>query len=143
MKKVAILYSEYTPTIDAIKYALQDTEIACFCDADKITENYDLIVTVNYKGNCQNKALVCHHSLLPAFNCDEPIKEALLSGVKVTGITIYITPSKKILFQYPVLISDDTNYTELESELNFLEQSIYPIVIKQFLNNPYFIFDFS
>jgi hypothetical protein len=49
MKRVAILYSEYSPLVDAIKYRLSD------CDADIITslsENneYDLVVLAGFNG---------------------------------------------------------------------------------------------
>lgn len=135
MRHVAILYSEYTPAIDAIKYQLQDCEIDCFTEL-KNTDKYDLIINIGcqYEGN----ALACHHSLLPAFDCEEPEREAVLAGVKVTGITIYFTESQKIIAQYPVFIKNDTHYDELKQELDYIEQTILPLVVQKILNNESF-----
>jgi len=58
-----------------------------------------------------------HYSLLPAFDCDAPMKEAFISGVKVSGVTIYSEPDKKILAQYPVLITNSMHYDEFEKEM--------------------------
>ena len=57
-----------------------------------------------------------------------------MSGVKVTGITIYNTKSKKIIAQYPVFIKDEFHYDELLQELKYIEQIIYPIVIEKIIN---------
>ena len=138
MKKVAILYSEYTPTIDTIKYQLKNDEVVCFQHPENATGDFDLVILVNYNSEYSGKALRCHHSLLPAFETEEPIKDAILFGAKVTGITIQETDSKKIIAQYPIFIRDDAHYDELEQELNYLEQTIYPIVIEKVLNNEYF-----
>ena len=132
MKKVAILYREYSPIIDAIKYQLAD------CVVDSLTElsgmgEYDLIV--NLGSNYDGEALACHHALLPAFNSEEPVRDAILAGVKVTGITIYYTKSNKIIAQYPVFINNNTHYEELEQELDYIEQTLFPPVIHKVLNN--------
>jgi len=131
MKHVAILYSEYTPLIDAIKYQLSDCEIDCLKEAN--AKSYDLVINlgVPFEGH----ALCCHHSLLPAFDCDEPVKEAILAGVKVTGITIFYTNPEKIVAQYPVFISNNTHYDELEKELTYIEQTLFPLVAQRLLNN--------
>ena len=135
MKKIAVLYSEYTPTIDAIKYQLQNDEITCLKEPDNQMNRFDIVVLVNYNSEYQGKSLRCHHSLLPAFDTEEPVRDAILLGVKVTGITIYETKSKKIITQYPVFIRDDIHFDELKQELNYLEQTIYPPVIEMILNN--------
>jgi folate-dependent phosphoribosylglycinamide formyltransferase PurN len=73
--------------------------------------------------------------LLPAFNSKEPVKDAILAGVKVTGITIYYTKSKIIIAQYPVFINNNTHYDELVQELDYIEQTLFPLVIQKVLNN--------
>ena len=137
MKKVAILYSKYSPTIDAIKYRLQDCVVDCVTElvnADK----YDLVVLSNYKNEYDGNALACYHALLPAFEGENPERQAMIAGVKVTGITIYSTKPKRIIAQYPVFIYNDSHIDELEQELNYLEQTIYPLVIEKVLNNEVF-----
>ena len=132
MKKIAILYKNYSPIIDAIKYKLPDCEVDCLI-APTGMDKYDLIVNlgIEYEG----EALACHYSLLPAFNSEEPVKEAILSGVKVTGITMYNTKSQKIVAQYPIFINNETHYDELEQELKYLEQTLFPLVIQKVINN--------
>ena len=133
MKKVAILYSKHIPVVDAIKYNLSDCIVDCItevCDMEK----YDLVINL-----CPDKydteSIACHHSLLPAFNCDEPEKEAVLAGVKVTGITVYYTKTGKIITQYPIFIKTDMHYDEVKKELDYLEQTILPLTAKKLIQN--------
>lgn len=137
MKKIAILYTKYTPTIDAIKYQLSECEV----DVLKKIEDgkqYDLTILCNYEGDYIGNAIKCHHSLLPAFDCEEPEKQAILEGIKVTGITILFTNPKKIIAQYPVFITNSMHYYDLKQELDYLEQTIFPIVIEKIINNEQF-----
>ena len=133
MKKIAVLYSEYSPVIDAIKYSLQDCTIDCLTTA-KNPGDYDLIICLN-NNKTEGNAIACHHSLLPAFECDEPEKEAILNGVKITGITIYYINTKKIIAQYPVFINNDTHYDDLMQELTYIEQTLLPVITKKLINN--------
>ena len=134
MKKIVILYSEYSPLIDAIKYQLSDCFVDCVTSLNN-NEIYDLVVLANYNGIFDGDAIACHHSLLPAFDTKTPVKDAVITGVKVTGITVYHTKTKKIIAQYPVFISNSMHYDELKQELTYLEQTIYPLVIKKIINN--------
>ena len=137
MKKIAILYSEYSPVIDAIKYQLNDFEIDALKEINDASI-YDLVILCNYSGDYEGNAVKCHHSLLPAFDGKEPEKEAILEGVKVTGITIYFTNPKKIIAQYPIFITNSMHYEDLMKEMEYLEQTIYPIVAQKILNNEAF-----
>ena len=137
MKKIAIIYTKYNPTIDAIKYQLKDCKN---CKIDYFTSfpeknNYDLIILSEYFGKYEGNVLRCHHSLLPAFEGEEPEKQAILSGVKVSGITIYYTNPTKIIAQYPVFIYNDAHYDELKQELNYIEQTLFPLVIEKIIKN--------
>ncbi len=136
MKNLAILYSEYSPTIDAIKYQLKNYDIECYKDENQINEKHELVLLVNYNNPCRFNHLKCHHSLLPAFNCNEPEKEAILKGVKVTGITI--SHNESIIAQYPVFITSDMRWETLKQELNYLEQTIYPLVAEKIIDNEQF-----
>ena len=122
MKKLAILYSEYTPAIDAVKFQLDGiADIHTFKSEDEIDfERYDIVVAVNYDGETKNNVLKTHYSLLPAFEGDEPLKQAILSGVKVTGITVYYSGTKEIITQYPIFIKNGAHYDEILQELKYL-----------------------
>ena len=134
MKHVAILYSEYSPTVDAIKYQLKNEQVDCKNSIDT-NDNYDLVILSNYINEYPGNALACHHSLFPAFKGNEPEKEAIIEGVKITGITFYCTKPEKIIAQYPLFIKDEVHYDELEKEISILEQSLYPIVVEKVINN--------
>ena len=135
MKKIAIIYSQYSPTIDSIKSRLNGIKIDLYTNHNFNGSEYDLIISVNFKEEIPFRTLYCHHSLLPAFNCNEPVKQAFLEGVKITGITIYFSNPRNIIFQYPLVIESDAHYDEIKQQLEYLEQSIYPVVIENILNN--------
>ena len=135
MKKLAILYSEYSPVIDAIINQLQDVAVECFTELPENYQTYNLVVSLNYRGEEDVNLLKCHHSLLPAFNSEEPVRDAFLAGVKVTGITIYYTRPQKIIAQYPLFIPNDAHFDDIEKQLCYLEQVIFPIVIEKLLKN--------
>jgi folate-dependent phosphoribosylglycinamide formyltransferase PurN len=82
-----------------------------------------------------------HYSLLPAFDCAEPIKEAFLSGVKVSGVTIIDTNTNKILAQYPVLIGNTTHFDEFEAEMLKVGEFLYNKVVEAIEKDK--VFDFS
>lgn len=137
MKKIAILYKKYSPLIDAIKYQLSDCEIDCLT-SPKDMEKYDLVILSDYEENYSGSYIKCHRSLLPAFDCKNPEEEAVLQGVKVTGITILYVNPKKIIAQYPLFINNNTHFDELKQELIYLEQTLFPIVLKKIIHNEVF-----
>ena len=138
MKRIAILTSEYNPTVDAIKSHLDG-----FCDVEVLLEelkdyaNYDLVVGLGIVPKNVN-ALCSHYSLLPAFEGDNPVAQAFLAGVKVTGVTIYLSEQNKIVAQYPIFISNASHFDEVERELAYVEQALLPVVIEKILKNEAF-----
>ncbi len=134
MKKLALLYSTYTPTIDSIIAHLKDFDVTCLTAPDNL-DTYDLVTNINYKGEVEQNHVAVHHSLLPAFESEEPVKDAILAGVKVTGITFYYTNPKKIITQYPIFISNASHYDNVAKELEYLEQTIYPLILQRLLEN--------
>lgn len=132
MKKIAILNSNPTPKFEAIKHNLQGA--VCLSECPDNCDEYDLIVAVDFDGELKQDILCCHHSLLPAFDTDEPAIAAFAEGVKVTGITIYFSQSKNIIAQYPAFIDELMLCEELEQELDYLEQVLFPIVINKYLS---------
>ncbi len=132
MKKIAILYSKYSSIIDAIKYQLSECEVDCLTNPIDMNK-YDLVVLSDYEQKYEGKAVICHHSLLPAFDTQTPVKDAFLSGVKVTGITICYTNPRKIITQYPIFINNDMHYDELVRQLSYIEQMLLPIIVKKIL----------
>ena len=134
MKKLAIIYSKYTPTIDAIISHLKEFEVKAFDSCDQV-KGFDLIANLKYQGEILENHVNVHYSLLPAFKGDDPVKQAFLEGVKVTGITFYYTNPERIIAQYPIFVSNFSHFDEVERELECLEQTIYPLILEKILKN--------
>lgn len=133
MKKIAILYETYQPIIDSLKSLGYNTD--CYTSLDFNPDDYDLIISTDYKNEIPFRVLTSHLSLLPAFADKEPVKNAVLSGVKVTGVTVYYTNPEKFLAQYPVFIYNDAHYDEIYQELTYLEQALLTAVASKILKN--------
>ena len=82
------------------------------------------------------KNIIVHYSLLPAFPSDDPVRDAILAGVKVTGVTL--TYNDKIVAQYPIFITNDMHYDELKMYLEYIENIMTPLVAKKIANNEAF-----
>lgn len=81
--------------------------------------------------------LKTHLSLLPAFeNSDDPVRDAILAGVKVTGITI--TSKDRIIAQYPVFIPNDMHYDNLKLYLEQTAEALLDAVKEKLQNNEQF-----
>ena len=132
MKRVVVLYSDYSPIIDAIKYRLNNfAEVICSIEEPEFIKPNDLVVLCGYKKIYSGKALNIKYSLLPAFtDSNDPIMDAFLAGVKVTGITFCYTNPSKILAQYPIFIKNEMHYDELVQELKYTAQVLYPLIIE-------------
>ncbi len=82
-----------------------------------------------------NKLLKCHYSLLPAFDTDEPVRDAMLAGVKITGVTFYYENPLKIIAQYPIFITNDMHYEDVVQQLTYLEQVLRPFIVEKIAKN--------
>lgn len=147
MKKLLLLTSD-SALADSVKTKLTDTEVTVSENTSIISDNYDLIAladdTINLSSEQINIAptIRLHNSLLPAFNSAEPVKDAYLEGVKVTGVTVHRVEKTDmtglILAQYPVLIDSYTSYGQLETEIKNIGNKLYPLVIKSVLDDTVF-----
>ena len=88
--------------------------------------------------NKDNNEIKVHYSLLPAFFSDDPVKDAILEGVKVTGITFYYNQPFKIIAQYPVFIPQDAHYESLKLYLKQLADYLLPMISEKINNNEQF-----
>lgn len=131
MKKIAILYSEHSPLVDAMTNRLKDFDVQLFNKISDELAEFDLTIGIGIEKGFQG--LACHYSLLPAFDGEYPVKQAVLAGVKVTGITIYQTEPYKIIAQYPLVITHSSHFDDIETQLAYLEQVIYPLVAEKFV----------
>lgn len=78
-----------------------------------------------------------HPSLLPDFKGANAIKNAFLSGVKQTGVSVHIVnkeiDSGEIIAQQKCVIEPDMTLCDLENKIHILEHRLYPRVIEEFL----------
>lgn len=147
-KKLAIMNSDNKEIISAIEKYFQskDVEITIL---DDISTGFDLIVLTGFESQFENivnaKVLNIYPSILPAFKGQNAIKEAFISGVKVSGVSVHEVNSDnfygRILAQYPVLIGNTTHIDEFTKELIAVGKKLYPVVIDAVLNDK--VFDFS
>lgn len=133
MKKIAILYETYRPVIDSLKSLGYVTD--CYTSLNFSPDDYDLVISTDYSKKTSFRVLTSHLSLLPAFADEEPVKNAVLSGVKVTGVTVYYSNPETILAQYPVFIYNDAHYDEIYQELTYIEQVLLTTVANKILKN--------
>jgi len=85
----------------------------------------------------ENRILNIHPSLLPSFKGTHGIRDALRSGVKVTGPTVHFVvedlDSGPIILQSPVEVKDDDTEESLLERVHSEEHKIYPKAIKLFV----------
>jgi len=144
MKKVLILTSEK----EFLKeFKLDNVDVRIADIVPDRTDDTDLIVLYRFTSHVDkllkgNSVIRCHESLLPSFNTDTPIKDAFISGVKVTGVTVHWVENNdltgKIIAQYPVIIDNYTHYEQLVSEIENLSKRLLPIVIKSIVTDTVF-----
>ncbi len=147
-KQIAVLSSQKTPIIQALSDYFKDKEIKIF-QTENILEacEADLCIIDEYKGYVNEKVLDCtqfisiHNSLLPAFDCENPEEKAFEMGVKVSGVTIYYTDSKKIIAQYPVFIDLMTTMNEFKQEIQSVKNKLCPFVAESVIEDKLFSFD--
>ena len=74
-----------------------------------------------------------HPALLPAFKGWHAVRDALASGVKVTGWTVHVATLEvddgPILAQEPVRVRDDDTESSLHERIKEVERRMFPEVI--------------
>ena len=162
MKKIAVISSNEGLLLEAIVRYLKDVETTCISfneeslsierakylninwiktNAEELNNllnknNFDLVVSEDIINN-EFDCVSIYPSLLPSFSKSEnPIFDAITEGCKVTGLSVLY--KNKIIAQYPVFITNDMHYDDLELRLSQVAQVMYPLVIEKVLNNEAF-----
>ena len=93
---------------------------------------FDLVIFDYYR----NAILNTHPSLLPAFNGNHAVEDALAYGVKVIGCTIHIATADldtgAILAQEAVRVLEGGSVTENHERIKEVERVLYPRVIEEY-----------
>ena len=95
-----------------------------------VLAGYMRILSKNFVKNMEGRIVNIHPSLLPSFKGAHAIDDALLYGVKVTGVTIHFVDEfvdhGRILAQRAVEIKEDDTLETLSERIHRLEHSLYP-----------------
>ena len=96
---------------------------------------YMKILSPDFVNDWKGKILNIHPSLLPAFKGVDAQKQALDSGVNITGCTVhYVTEeldSGEILGQHSCPISEDDTVEILSEKIRNYEHTLYPEVLNK------------
>ena len=101
-----------------------------------VLAGYMLILSSVFIKKYHNKILNIHPSLLPAFKGIQSIKDAVLYGAKVTGVTVHFVDEKMdhgpIILQEALRILPADTVEILEKKLHAIEHRLYPKAIDLF-----------
>jgi formyltetrahydrofolate-dependent phosphoribosylglycinamide formyltransferase len=81
----------------------------------------------------KNQIINIHPSLLPAFPGKDAVGQALLKGVKISGVTIHYVDegmdTGPIITQEAVCVDDNDNRESLQMKIQQIEHQLYPLTI--------------
>lgn len=151
-KSIAILSQSHTIVFTELKKHFMNKNVEIFLTNSPLEAvNADLCIVDDFDGFINNNILEesvfinLHSSLLPAFDCYNPVEQAFKKGVKVSGVTIcYLNTdgsNGKIIAQYPVFIDSTMTMDDFSQELSNVKAKLLPFVVESILNDT--IFDFS
>ena len=93
------------------------------------------IMSSKFVNAFKNKIINIHPSLLPSYKGNNAIKQALISGSKITGCSVhFVEPevdSGPLIMQAALAISDKDNLETITQKLHLLEHKILPLSISQ------------
>ena len=93
------------------------------------------IMSAKFVNAFKNKIINIHPSLLPSFKGNNAIKQALISGSKITGCSVhFVEPevdSGSLIMQAALPISDKDNIDTITKKIHLLEHEILPLSISQ------------
>jgi phosphoribosylglycinamide formyltransferase-1 len=99
-----------------------------------VLAGYMRMVSAELVSRYKNRILNIHPALLPSFKGSEGIKDALIYGVKVTGVTVHFVDEEMdhgaIILQEAVKIKEDETLESLEKRIHKIEHRLYPEAIK-------------
>lgn len=108
----------------------ENIELICFA-------GFMRLVSPGFVQKYRHKILNIHPALLPSFKGVQGIKDALDSGVRVSGVTVHFVDEKMdhgpIILQQPLEIKDGDTEESLASRIHEIEHRLYPEAIRLFV----------
>ena len=137
-----------TEEIETLVLDIKDFDSKASYEAKIISElekhNIDLICLAGYMRlllpefikKYENKIINIHPALLPSFKGTHAIKDALLYGVKQTGVTVHFVNDEMdagpIILQEPIIVEGSDTEERLTTKIHELEHRLYPKCVKLF-----------
>ena len=125
-------YEDRTSHDQALVSLLQDRGIDLVCLA-----GYMRILSPDFVRAFWGRTLNVHPALLPAFPGAHAVRDALASGVKITGCTVHLVDEEvdhgPILAQEAVRVLDEDDESLLHARIQEAEHRLYPQVVRRML----------
>lgn len=135
-----IVFLGTPPFVQSIKKALAThfTLVDSLSDADlTVVASYGRILTKDELDTPKYGCINIHPSLLPKYRGPSPIQQAILSGDKVSGITIIKMDEEvdhgPIIYQEQIELSDSDNFDTLSKKMFLRAAEILPKIIDDFV----------
>lgn len=138
IKFVCISTNKNAYSLERASYLNIETKIVEHNELNEFlnSENFDFVIYEDFE-KYNGVGLNIYPSILPLFETsDKPIADAIISGCKLAGVSVLY--NNKIVAQYPVFITNEMHYEDLENAIVKVEQVLYPLVIEKIINNEVF-----
>jgi phosphoribosylglycinamide formyltransferase-1 len=125
-------FGGFSASFDRSRYTL--ALVAALPDADLVAlAGFGTVVSAEFYERFEGRVLNTHPSLLPAFPGWHAVRDALASGVRVSGCTVHVATlavdDGPILAQREVEVRPDDTEESLHERIKSVERELYPHVI--------------
>jgi phosphoribosylglycinamide formyltransferase-1 len=110
-----------------------------------VLAGYMRILSGEFIGRFRNRTINIHPALLPSFPGAHAVRDALESGVKITGVTVHlvdeVVDGGPILAQVSVPVQSDDTEESLHNRIHAAEHQLYPEILKRMIEGKFSIED--
>src|SRR5215210_6956604 len=126
----------FGPNFDRVAYTHDVVDVLQRHDVGLVAiAGFGTILSKPFVDAFSGRAVNTHPALLPAFKGWHAVREALETGVKVTGTTVHLVTEDvdagPILAQEAVPVLEDDTEATLHERIKEVERRLYPATIKQ------------
>jgi phosphoribosylglycinamide formyltransferase-1 len=127
---------DFSPAFDRVAYTHDVVDALVRHDVDLVAiAGFGTILSKPFVDAFGGRAVNTHPALLPSFKGWHAVRDALESGVKVTGCTVHLVTedvdSGPILAQEAVPVLDGDTEATLHERIKEVERRLYPDVIER------------
>jgi len=108
-----------------------------------VLAGYMRILSPDFIARFKHRIINIHPALLPSFTGAHAVRDALVHGVKVTGVTVHLVDNVldggPILAQMPVEVRDDDDEVSLLNRIHAVEHQLYPETLARMIEEGFLI----